>query len=99
MIKSLKTKVVALFAIAASSVFATAIAATDDFYEFYQKLDSWSNSGLAVGLALTALIIGGGIGAAKASPMPAIGGVGVAAFFAFGPGVILQLITGGSVLF
>lgn len=75
------------------------IAASDDFAEFHTMINAWASGGLAVGLSLASLIIGAGIGVAKASPMPALGGVGLAAFFAFGPGVINTLILGGAVLY
>lgn len=94
-----KTNQFALLAVLGlSSAQAATVQASDDFYIFYQKVDSWSSSGLAVGLALATLIVGAGMGVAKASPMPALGGLGLAAFFAFGPGLIKNLILSGSVL-
>jgi len=97
--KSNQVKALALV-VATNVVVATSFTAagSDDFGHFYNKLDQWSSSGLAIGLSLAALIIGGGMGVAKASPMPALGGIGLAAFFAFGPGVIKSLIGGGSIL-
>lgn len=99
-LKNKKAQLVALTTIAASAAIASTAAPSnsDDFLSFYTKIDQWSSSGLAVGLSLASLIIGGGMGVAKASPMPALGGIGLAAFFAFGPGVIKSLILGGSVL-
>lgn len=91
-------KALGVIALASAASVATAVTATDEFYGFYEKIDSWSNGGLAIGLALASLVIGGGMGVAKASPMPALGGVGLAAFFGFGPGVIKSLVNGGLVI-
>ncbi len=91
-------KAAALAAIATGIATAGSVAASDDFGTFYDKIDGWSQSGLAVGLSLASLIIGGGIGVARSSPLPALGGIALACFFAFGPGVIKSLILGGAVL-
>ncbi len=86
-------------ALSSNSVMAAAVTASDDFADFHTMVNAWASGGLAVGLSLASLIIGAGIGVAKASPMPALGGVGLAAFFAFGPDVINTLILGGAVLY
>lgn len=91
-------KSLALVALISAASLATAITSTDEFYDFYAKIEAWSQGGLAIGLALASLVIGGGMGVAKASPMPALAGVGLAAFFGFGPGVIMSLVNGGAVL-
>ncbi|MFD3303854.1 hypothetical protein [Alteromonas macleodii] len=91
-------KSLAIVALMSAASFASTITASDEFYEFYQKIDTWSQGGLAIGLALASLVIGGGMGVAKASPMPALAGVGLAAFFGFGPDVIQSLVNGGAVI-
>lgn len=96
---ALFTAAVAVMSSNAVMAASTAVTASDDFIKFHTMINAWATGGLAVGLSLASLIIGAGIGVAKASPMPALGGVGLAAFFAFGPGVINTLILGGSVLY
>jgi len=77
---------------------AGAIASSDSFKELYDFLDTAASGGLGTGIALAALLVGAGIGAAKATALPAVAGVVTAAMFAFGPGLILDLVAGGSVL-
>lgn len=91
-------KSLALVALMSAASLATAVAASDEFYDFYEKIEGWSQGGLAIGLALASLVIGGGMGVAKASPMPALAGVGLAAFFGFGPGVIADLVNNGAII-
>jgi conjugal transfer pilus assembly protein TraA len=98
-LKNKTIQIATLAALGLTSVQASTVAASDDFFIFYEKVDSWATSGLAVGLSLATLIVGAGMGVAKASPMPALGGLGLAAFFAFGPGLIKNLILSGSVLY
>jgi len=98
-LKNKTAQIATLAVLGLTSVQASTVAASDDFFIFYQKVDAWATSGLAVGLSLATLIVGAGMGVAKASPMPALGGLGLAAFFAFGPGLIKNLILSGSVLY
>ena len=83
---------------AATVASASSIPTTDSFYELYSFLDSAASGGLGTGIALSALLVGAGIGAAKASAMPAVGGVVIAAMFGFGPGLILDLVASGATL-
>lgn len=77
---------------------ASTIPSTDSFFELYDFLDTAATGGLGTGIALAGLLIGAGIGAAKASAMPAVGGVATAAMFGFGPGLILDLVASGAMI-
>lgn len=77
---------------------ASSIASTDSFYNLYKFLNTAASGGLGVGIALAALLVGAGIGAAKASALPAVGGVVIAAMFGFGPKLILDLVANGALL-
>lgn len=87
--------------VAVAGVSAVAQASTvdqqDAFYSFYNTIDSWAGGGLGVGLATTMLVMGGAIGVAKNSPMPALTGVAGAAFLHFGPQIIKQIMLNGYV--
>lgn len=74
------------------------IVGEDSFDSFEATLLSWANGPLGVGLAITALIIGGGLGLIRASPMPALAGIALAAFFAWGPGIIVSMVGSGATL-
>lgn len=75
----------------------TAISA-GGFDDFEATMLSWINGPLGVGLAVTALLIGGGIGILRATPLPAVAGLALAAFFAWGPNVIISLVSGGALV-
>jgi conjugal transfer pilus assembly protein TraA len=81
-----------------TSVFAKAMDGKDAFYSFYETVDGWAGGPLGVGLATTMLIMGGGIGVAKNSPMPALSGIAGAAFLHWGPGIIKDLIMNGGLI-
>jgi conjugal transfer pilus assembly protein TraA len=85
---------VAVFALA-SQAFAKQMDTGDSFYTFYDTVDGWASGPLGVGLATTMLIMGGGIGVAKNSPMPALSGIAGAAFLHWGPKIIKDLIMNG----
>lgn len=70
----------------------------DTFYTFYETIAGWTGGALGVGIAITMLLMGGAIGVAKNSPMPALTGVAGAAFFHWGPEIIESLILGTAVL-
>lgn len=70
----------------------------DAFYEFWKTVDGWTSGALGVGLATTMLLMGGAIGVAKNSPMPALTGIGGAAFLHWGPTVIQQIMVNGGIL-
>lgn len=68
------------------------------FDDFEASVLSWINGPLGVGLAVTSLMVGGGVGIMQATPMPAIAGLALAAFFAWGPSVIVSLVSGGAMV-
>jgi len=70
----------------------------DAFYTFYQTVDGWAGGALGVGLATTMLVMGGAIGVAKNSPMPALTGIAGAAFLHWGPQIIKQLMLNGALM-
>lgn len=76
---------------------ATASVKSDDaFFSFYDTVNGWATGGLGVGLATTMLVMGGAIGVAKNSPMPALTGVAGAAFLHWGPQIIKSIMLGGA---
>jgi conjugal transfer pilus assembly protein TraA len=98
-LKALKKPIVALIALAgAGAAMAGEIATDDAFYTFYDTIDTWTSGGLGVGLATTSLLMGGVIGVAKNSPMPALTGIGAAAFLHWGPDIIKQIMVGGALI-
>lgn len=66
----------------------------DAFSEFYVTVTDWTTGPLGMGLATTMLLMGGAMGVARNSPMPALTGIAGAAFLKWGPDVI-QNIMGG----
>ena len=72
--------------------------ASDAFYGFWETVDSWTSGALGVGLATTMLLMGGAIGVAKNSPMPALTGIAGAAFLHWGPQIIKQIMVGGGLV-
>ena len=68
------------------------------FDDFESTILFWVNGPLGVGLAVTSLVVGGAIGIAQSNPMPAIGGIVLAGIFAFAPGVIASLVSGGAMI-
>lgn len=94
-------KRVSLFtaAMAASSVaLAGEVASDDTFYTFYDTVTDWTGGGLGIGLATTMLLMGGAIGVARNSPMPALTGIAGAAFLKWGPDIIKQIMVGGGLV-
>jgi conjugal transfer pilus assembly protein TraA len=97
--KFLKIALVGAFALTATAMAgATAIDQSDAFYTFWKTVDGWTSGGLGVGLATTMLLMGGFIGAAQNSPMPALSGVAGAAFLHWGPGVIQTIMLNGALV-
>lgn len=80
---------------AQANVTGNAIAA-NSFDVFEATILTWVNGPLGVGLAVTALVIGGGAGIIKSSPLSALVGVVLAAMFAWGPNVIQAMVSSGS---
>jgi conjugal transfer pilus assembly protein TraA len=83
---------------AASPAMAAATNTADPFYTFSNTVQAWVAGPLGVGLAVTMLLIGAGIGVAKNSPMPALSGVAGAAFLHWGPTVITTMMGNGAVV-
>lgn len=90
----------ALVATAAASTAAVAgtVATDDTFYTFYNTVTEWTGGGLGIGLATTMLLMGGAIGVARNSPMPALTGIAGAAFLKWGPDIIQQIMVGGALV-
>lgn len=84
--------------LAAGYATASGVSGTDEFNSFYSTVDGWSKGGLGTGMAITSLLVGSGIAVTKNSPMPALAGVGVAAFLKWGPGIITNLVTNGALI-
>lgn len=78
--------------------FAGTMDTKDAFYTFYETVNGWASGALGVGLATTMLLMGGAIGVAKNSPMPALTGVAGAAFLHWGPEVIKQIMINGGLV-
>lgn len=95
-----KLKTAAATLLASGAVLANNINSlnNDSFYEFADAVTNWTSGGLGVGLATTMLLMGGAIGVAKNSPMPALTGVAGAAFLHWGPGIIRQIMINGLVM-
>jgi conjugal transfer pilus assembly protein TraA len=96
---SIKTAILSGAILIASPLvaFAGTIDSNDPFYSFYTTISHWTQGALGVGLAMTMLLMGGAIGVARNSPMPALTGVAGAAFLHWGPQIIQQLMVSGGV--
>lgn len=96
-LKKLKTMLLgAALTAAAYPAMASTVDTNDAFYSFYSTIDGWAGGALGVGLATTMLVMGGAIGVAKNSPMPALTGIGGAAFLHWGPQIIKQVMLNGA---
>ena len=78
-----------------ASAFANNLDQSDAFYTYYTTIEGWTGGALGVGLATTMLLMGGAIGVAKNSPMPALTGIAGAAFLHWGPAIIKQIMVTG----
>ncbi|KWT98328.1 MULTISPECIES: TraA family conjugative transfer protein [unclassified Variovorax] len=99
-LRTLKGKALAALAVAGASpaVFAGQLDQNDAFYSFWKTVDGWTTGALGVGLATTMLLMGGAIGVAKNSPMPALTGIAGGAFLHWGPSIIQQIMVGGGLI-
>lgn len=79
----------------ASPALAGTMDQADAFYSFYNTVNGWVSGPLGVGLAITMLLMGGAIGVAKNSPMPALTGIAGGAFLHWGPDIIRQIMLSG----
>lgn len=70
----------------------------EDFNDFLGVVKGWSQGALGKGLAITMTLMGGAIGVAKNTPMPALAGLGGAAFLSYGPSIIESIFTTGAML-
>lgn len=77
---------------------ASALDTNDAFHEFWKTVDGWTSGALGVGLATTMLLMGGAIGVAKNTPMPALTGIAGAAFLHWGPDIIQQIMLNGALV-
>lgn len=68
------------------------------FDGFSQTVQAWASGGLGTGISLLTLLVGAGMGVARNSPMPALAGVGTAAFLRWGPEIITTMVTGGALI-
>lgn len=100
MFSTIKSKVAIAVGTLLASPMALAAAAGsgDEFHTFYQTVRDWTGGALGTGLAVTMLLMGGAIGVAKNSPMPALTGVAGAAFLHWGPEVIESIMGYGGLL-
>ena len=80
-----------------TSAFAGTVAG-DPFSDFATTVQGWATGPLGVGLATAMLLIGSGIGVAKNSPLPALSGIGGAAFLHWGPGIISTMMGAGAIM-
>lgn len=81
--------------LASPAVFAGQFSSDDAFSSYYTTINDWVNGALGTGLAITMLLMGGAIGVAKNSPMPALTGVAGAAFLHWGPSIITSIMGNG----
>lgn len=72
--------------------------ASADFDVFMNTVKDWSQGALGKGLAITMTLMGGAIGVAKNSPMPALTGLGGAAFLSYSPEIIDSIFASGAVM-
>ena len=67
----------------------------DAFQEYYDAVKGWTSGALGMGIATTMLLMGGAMGVARNSPMPALSGIAGAAFLKWGPDIIYNIMAGG----
>lgn len=82
---------VGLLSVSAYSYASTA-SASDPFAQFAYTVNSWATGGYGTGVSIASILIGGGIAAAKNSPMPAVAGIGLAALMHWGPGAVMAIM-------
>lgn len=85
-------------AFAASTSSNTGAIASDAFDGFSASVSAWASGGLGTGISLLTLLVGAGMGVARNSPMPALAGVGTAAFLRWGPEIITSMVTNGALV-
>lgn len=93
-LKALSTS--AMLLAAAAPAFAKNSSDEDAFKVFMDTVTGWTQGPLGIGLATTMLLMGGAIGVAKNSPMPALSGIAGAAFLNYGPDIIQSIMSKGA---
>lgn len=90
--KSLKTSLAPIMlAVVASS---SAMAGTDTTFDtIYMEIRGWAEGSLGKLLAVSAFLIGMGIGLVRQSAIAVVLGLAFALIFAFGPGIIDNIVT------
>jgi conjugal transfer pilus assembly protein TraA len=83
---------------AAAPAFAAGADSSDAFHIFMETVVGWTQGPLGIGLATTMLLMGGAIGVAKNSPMPALSGIAGAAFLNYGPDIIKTIMARGALI-
>ena len=92
--KKVQTVAVMLLAVALIAPGMVAAGTTgNEFQAIYDTVIGWAGGYLGKTIAFFAFLIGLGVGAARATPVPAIAGVVFALFVGFGPGVIEGIAT------
>lgn len=71
---------------------------TKSFDNFAATVNEWASGPLGIGLSITMMLVGTGMGIARNSPMPALSGVAGAAFLNWGPQIITDLVTSGALI-
>lgn len=76
------------------------VAGAAAFDVFYDTIKAWTTGALGTGIAITMTLMGGAIGVARNSPMPALTGLAGAAFLHWGPQIIEGIMgySGGGAL-
>jgi conjugal transfer pilus assembly protein TraA len=64
-----------------------------EFQSMYTTLLNWATGYLGKAIAVAAFILGAGIGVARSSPIPALGGVVFALFMVYVPTIIDSIMT------
>lgn len=91
-----KMLMIALFlALAFVSMSSQAGAGGTEFTQVYDQITGWANGTLGKTLAVSALLVGLGVGVIKQSIIAAVVGVAMALVSGFGPGVIDGVISSG----
>ena len=64
-----------------------------EFQTLHTMLANWANGYLGKSIAVAAFLLGAGAGLVKSTLMPALVGIGFAALFAVGPGILDNIMT------
>lgn len=89
----LKGKLAVALPLALAAVLAHAGAGGTEFQSIYDQVRGWTNGVLGKTLAVSALLVGLGIGVIKQSVLSAVVGVAMGLVAGFGPNVVDSIIT------